>query len=90
MGIGVREPVVGLTKEYGDTHIVFRSNAWKLYVDTGGKPMFDTNPFYAAAEYNSYCGEWAISRNAELVAWAPTREDAVQTLEGLCALEGYV
>jgi len=69
---------------------VFKSNAWKLYVDTGGKPMFDTNPFYAAAEYNSYCGKWAISRNAELVAWAPTREAAVQTLEGLCALEGYV
>lgn len=87
MGIGVREPVVGLTKEYGDTRIVFKSNAWKLYVDTGGGPRYQ---FYAAAEYTSHCGKWAISRNAELVAWAPTREAAVQTLEGLCALEGYV
>ena len=90
MGIGVREPVVGLTKEYGDTRIVFKSNAWLLYIDGNGKPMFDTNPFYAAAEYNDHVGKWAITRNAELVAWATTRENAVQTLEGLCALEGQV
>ena len=90
MGTGVREPIVGLSKEYGDTRIVFKSTKWKVYVDSGGQPVFDTDPLYAAAEYSSHRGKWAISRNAELVAWAPTREDAVQTLEGICALEGYV
>ena len=82
MGIGMRQ----LTREYGDTRIVFKSAEWKLYVHNG-RTTFDTCPFYASAEFNGR--KWFVYRDMALVAHALTREAALQTLEGLCALEGY-
>jgi hypothetical protein len=81
---------VGLIKEFGEWRIVYKSAEWAAYARNGGGRMtFSDNPFYASAEFNWHSGKWVVSKGLELLAWVDTREAALMTLDGLCALEGY-
>jgi len=74
-----------LIREYGERRILYRHKDWN-HADTRQVP------FYASAEFREFgpgAPVWSVYNGMHVVAHCASRIEAIATLDGLVALEGF-